>query len=166
MPLNTCGVGVLVHNFRSILIVSAFVLGGCSTVMEANRPSAVNLKKVYIGERRIEVIGYLGPALASEKDDDKICDVYRLYTSGTSKAGKGAIIIGAAAADVFTLGLFEVLATPTEAVTKSKLHTVMFCYSSENKLISVSDAGQRVSKVGDGGAIQTPIGGKGALPNS
>ena len=60
-----------------------------------------------------------------------------LVTGGATGVGKGAIVAGEAVADVFTLGLAEVVLTPTEAATKSGLHTVLICYDKDQKLVQV-----------------------------
>jgi hypothetical protein len=112
--------------------------------MEANRPDPVNLSKFAPGMRRVDVVAKLGPATSTVQDGPKSCDVYRLYTRGVGRVGKAGIIVGEAAADVFTLGLAEVVTTSGEAATKNKLHTVMMCYSAENVLVSVSDDGAPV----------------------
>jgi hypothetical protein len=125
-------------------VAVALMLGGCSTVMEANRPDPVNLTKFAPGMRRVDVVAQLGPAASTVQDGPKSCDVYRLYTRGVGRVGKAGIILGEAAADVFTLGLAEVVTTSGEAATKNKLHTVMMCYSAENVLVSVSDDGAPV----------------------
>lgn len=120
-------------------------LAGCSTVMEANRPDPVRLSQFHAGDRRFDVLGKIGaPMVAAQKDDEKSCDVYRIYTHGASGLRKGAVAAGEAVADVATLGLFEVIATPTEAATKNKLHTVAFCYSKEERLVSLSDSGKEL----------------------
>ncbi len=139
---------------RIVAVAMLVSMGGCSTVMEANRPSAVNLKRFSPGQKHLDVISVLGAPQMSEKDSDKNCDVYRLYTKGTSKTGKGAIIVGEAAADVFTLGLFEVVATPGEALTKSNAHVVLFCYSEDNLLVSVTDSGRKIGSAGVGASAQ------------
>ena len=41
-------------------------------------------------------------------------------------------------ADIFTLGLTEVVFTPVEAATRDKKHVVAFCYSQEQTLMSVN----------------------------
>lgn len=128
----------------AVLVASTFALCACSTVMEANRPPPTNLAKFAVGDKRIDVISRIGSPTSTEKDGEKSCDVYSLYTRGLGKAGKGAIIVGEAAADIFTAGLFEAVATPAEAVTKNKKHTVLFCYSPEGTLASVSDEGKQV----------------------
>lgn len=117
------------------------LLGGCSTVMEAERPSAVNLDRFAPGQKRVDVVAQIGTPQGQVKDGELGCDVYKLYTKGTSKAAKGGIIVTEAAADVFTLGLAEAVLTPAQGLTKSHLHTVMFCYNGEERLASIRDQG-------------------------
>jgi hypothetical protein len=126
-------------------VVLVFALAGCSTVMEANRPPAVNINQYKVGDRRIDVISRLGAPLNTVKDNANSCDVYKLYTKGTSKAGKVGIIFTEAAADVFTLGLAEAVATPTEAATKSNTHTVLICYDANEALVSIRDEGKALA---------------------
>ena len=129
------------HRYTTVL--SLLLLGGCSTVMEADRPSAVNLANYHAGLRRIEVVEKLGAPISVVTDNGNSCDIYKLYTHGTSTAAKVGIITGEAAADVFTLGLFEVVATPAQAASKAHIHTVLFCYSSDEHLVSVIDQGHK-----------------------
>ena len=136
--------GAQMRKSISIAIASVLVLGGCSTVMEANRPAPVNLSKYSLGEKRMDVISTLGAPKNSVKDGDNSCDVYELYTTGNNKGQKAAVILGEAGADLFTAGLFELVATPAEAVTKSKQHTVLLCYASDSSLISVKDEGKTI----------------------
>ncbi len=126
----------------SMLSLSTLAFSGCSTVMEAKRPQAVNLRKFVVGERRFDVVAELGEPTGSERDGGNSCDVYKLYTHGVGKAGKAAIIVGEGAADVFTIGLFEIVATPAEAVTRNNIHTVMFCYSADKSLVLVRESGR------------------------
>jgi hypothetical protein len=141
------------------LVLGSTSLGACSTVMEANRPSAVNISKYSLGEKRLDVLSSPGAPASSVKDGANSCDVYKLYTKGTSKAGKAGIIFTEAAADFFTLGLAEAVATPAEAATKSNLHTVLICYGQDEKLVSLRDEGRTVqeshSASGPAGAVQS-----------
>ncbi len=113
--------------------------------MEANRPDPVDLKEFGIGEKRIDVLAKLGSPASSVPDSSNSCDIYKLYTHGPGRGGKTAIAVGEAAADVFTLGLAEVVFTPVEAGTKSGKHTVLFCYDNGDKLVSVRESEMRVS---------------------
>ena len=119
-------------------------LAGCSTVMEANRPDPVRMSEFHAGDRRFDILGKIGAPVTAAQDKENSCDIYRLYTHGASGARKGAVVAGEAVADVATLGLFEVIATPAEAATKYKLHTVAFCYSKDERLVSVSEAGKEL----------------------
>jgi hypothetical protein len=116
-------------------------LGGCSTVMEANRPVPVSLNQYRVGEPRMDVISTLGAPEGTVQDGGNSCDVYKLYTKGDNSGQKAAVILGEAGADLLTLGLFEVVATPVQGATKSHLHTVLVCYSPQGTLISMRDEG-------------------------
>src|SRR5262249_7337074 len=113
----------------------------CSPVMEATRPTPVDISQFVVGESRVQVIGVVGSPTAQVKDGDHSCDVYNLYTHGPGGVEKGAIAAGEAVADVFTLGLTEVIFTPVEAGTRNSKHTVTFCYDESGKLLSLNDGG-------------------------
>ena len=69
--------------------------------------------------------------------DGATCDYYKLYTRGYGAGGKIPIAVGEAAADVFTIGLAEIVLTPTEGVTRNEKHPVAFCYVNQ-KLVRVT----------------------------
>ena len=140
-----------------VCCISSVALCGCSTVMEANRPQAVSIKSYKANDRRFDIISKLGAPLASTKDGDLSCDLYKLNTHGHTGAAKGAIVAGSAIADVFTLGLFEVVGTSAQAASKTKLHNVMFCYAPDERLSQIKDDGTTVDISGTGTeAIASP----------
>jgi hypothetical protein len=108
--------------------------------MEATRPDPVDISQVTAGETRTHVYSALGPPTATVKQGAGSCDIYQLYTRGPDGAGKGAIAAGEVVADVFTLGLTEVIFTPLEAGTRNRKHTVTDCYSSDDTLISQTES--------------------------
>ncbi len=113
-------------------------LAGCGPVLEATRDTPVNLDKGGVGESRVNVMADLGAPVPTVKNGQNDCDVYKLCTEGPGAAGKGAIAAGEVVADVFTLGLTELIFTPVEAATRGCLHTVMACYGPDNKLANIS----------------------------
>ena len=127
----------------TLLIATA--LSACSTVMEANRPKPTDLNRFVVGEDRVNVISELGAPTATVPNGTSSCDIYKLVTHGPGGVGKGAIVAGEAVADVFTLGLAEVVLTPTEAASKSGLHTVLFCYGSDQKVLSIKESDNSTS---------------------
>ena len=108
--------------------------------MEATRPDPVDLSKFVPGEKRTNVLAEVGPPIASENEGGNSCDIYKLYTRGPGSVGKGAIAAGEAIADVLTLGLSEIVLTPTEAATRNSKHTVVFCYTPDEALLSVKES--------------------------
>ena len=66
--------------------------------------------------------------------------MYQLYTHGPSGVGKGAIAAGEAIADVFTLGLAEIVTSPVEGATRNEKHTVTMCYDKDEKLASLNES--------------------------
>lgn len=123
--------------------VCLLLLTGCSAYLEATRPDPVNLQNFYVGMTRIDVLAKLGAPTGAVTDENQKCDIYRLYTTGPDAVSRGAIAAGEVAADVFTLGLAEVATTPTEAATRNAQHTVLFCYTPDNKLGWVRDTSSR-----------------------
>lgn len=125
--------------------VCLLLLTGCSAYLEATRPDPVNLQNFYVGMSRIDVVAKLGTPAGSVADANQNCDVYRLYTTGPAGVGKGAIAAGEVAADIYTLGLAEIVTTPTEAATRNAQHTVLFCYARDNTLGEIRDTSSRDS---------------------
>jgi hypothetical protein len=125
-------------------LASTLGLTACSTVMEANRPNGVKLSTYHLAEQRVDVVSTMGAPQSSVKDGDRSCDVYSVYTSRTNGAQKAAVILGEGAADLFTAGLFEIVATPAQAASKPGRHTVLMCYGEDNGLVGVKDNGETV----------------------
>jgi len=115
---------------------------GCSVYMEATRPTPVELDEYQIGQSRDSVLERLGaPESMAKESDGASCDFYRLYTKGYGAGGKIPIAIVEGAADVFTLGLAEVVLTPAEGVTKNDKHPVAICYK-DDRIVRINTDGQ------------------------
>ncbi len=114
------------------------VVSGCSIYMESTRPTPTDLEKFPPGASRTSVMEELGsPVTTSKGVDGNSCDLYLLYVTGYGIAGKAPIVVGEAAADFFTLGLAEIVLSPTEAVTRNEKRPVWFCYQND-ALLSVT----------------------------
>jgi len=132
---------------KSILSVcAAFLLASyafaCSVYMEATRPTPVDLNEYQEGMTRDAVLEKLGaPDTTAAESDGTSCDFYKLYTRGYGAGGKIPIAIAEGAADVFTIGLAEIVLTPTEGVTKNEKHPVTICYK-DQKLARITGEGK------------------------
>jgi len=106
--------------------------------MEATRPTPIDLEKFHPGDSRTSVMEQLGsPVDTSKGSGGDSCDLYLLYLRGYGTAGKVPIAIVESAADFFTIGLAEIVLSPTEAVTRNEKRPVWFCYQND-ALLSVT----------------------------
>jgi hypothetical protein len=111
------------------LITIAGFIAGCSVVMEATRPAPVRLAEFDPGESRDDVVAKLGEPISTTTDaDGASCDLYSLPLAGYGNWAKAGIAFGEFLADVGTIGIAEVVSTPTEAATRNKMTPVWFCY--------------------------------------
>ena len=116
----------------------AVLVSSCSVYMEATRPDPTDLSQFDRGQSRDSVIDKLGAPVSTIAESNGVsCDMYQLYTSGYGAGGKIPIAVAEGAADVFTLGLAEVILTPAEGVTKNQKHPIGFCYR-DQKLVRLS----------------------------
>jgi hypothetical protein len=129
--------------YRMVLLVPLLVLAllpACSVVLEATQPDPVDMSQFSVGEDHTRIAAKLGAPAATMRQGQDSCDVYKLYTRGPGAAGKATIAASEAVADVFTLGLAEVVTTPAEAATRNSLHTVTMCYGEDGKLALQSES--------------------------
>ena len=97
--------------------------------MEATRPAPVRLAQFDPGESRDDVVAKLGEPVSTTTDaDGASCDLYSLPLAGYGNWAKAGIAFGEFVADVGTIGIAEVVSTPTEAATRNKMTPVWFCY--------------------------------------
>jgi hypothetical protein len=96
------------------LVCGNLAAAGCSVVMAAHQPSRKDVALFSEGIPRNLVLAEVGPPVTSEMKDGKRVEVFA-FTQGYSKAARVSRTIGHGAADVFTLGLWEAVGTPTEA---------------------------------------------------
>ena len=109
---------------------------GCSVVMAAKQPSRKDVKVFSQGMPRSLVLAEVGAPVTTETQAGKRVEVYA-FTQGYSKAARVSRSIGHGAADVFTLGLWEAVGTPTEAAFNGKRVAYEVTY----------DAADRIEKV-------------------
>jgi hypothetical protein len=125
---------------RTIVLLFLLLVTACSPIMEFNRPTPVDMDEFVIGEPRATVVESLGAPVATVPEGDKSCDVYKLYTKGVGSTSRALIGTGELIADIFTLGLAELIFTPTEIGTKNRLHSVTFCYGKDGKLATLKSS--------------------------
>lgn len=106
----------------TLVIVTGCLLlptSACSVYMAASQPDKKNLSALEsTGMHRDTVVAQLGaPTSSTEHPDGTRTDVYEFY-EGSATGWKVGRATFHAVADVFTLGLWEIIGTPTEMVIK------------------------------------------------
>jgi len=118
----------------SILITMVF-LQGCSVYMAFTQPPKVELSKFdHEGVHRDLVIGELGPPTHSITNQDGTkTDTYEFYEGSDTgwKIGRGLFHLGA---DIVSLALWEIVATPTEYALKGDKLTALATFDQQDRL--------------------------------
>jgi hypothetical protein len=143
--------------------IMLFMLGtGCSVYMAAKQPDKKDVSVFNTGTPRPYVIAECGqPEYTTQNEDGSKTDIF-VFVQGYSSGAKAGRAFVHGAADFFTLGLWEVIGTPIEAVADGTEVKVQVDYDvndrvkhiqaleGEEQLASVdSNKGQIVSQSSD-----------------
>lgn len=119
------------------LIISVLTQQGCAVFMAATQPDYKNTNVLEKGTSRANVIAELGqPVLTGEKDGKKT-DIFS-FIQGYGKGNKAFRALFHGVADVFSLGLWEVIGTPAESVAKGRKIKIEVIYDSEDRVEQVN----------------------------
>ena len=97
------------------VVVGLLSQTGCAVFMAAKQPPKKDLSVLSLGTPRSLLLAELGQPVITDTRDGHNVDVFS-FTQGYSKPAKAARAVFHGAADVMTLGLWEIIGTPTEAV--------------------------------------------------
>ena len=112
-----------------VLILST----GCSVYMAANQPPAKNIDLFKVGTPRSALLAEFGYPTSSEEKNGKKYDIYR-FTQGYSGGAKAGRAVAHGIASVLTLGLWEVIGTPVEAINSGDLTAYEVGYGSDDRV--------------------------------
>lgn len=97
------------------LLLLALPLAGCAAIKATEQPSKKNLSVLSPGSKRTHVIAELGAPTWSDERETGATDVFT-FKQGYAKETKAARALAHGAADVATLGLWEVVGIPFESI--------------------------------------------------
>ncbi len=120
-------------NLRVVLLLLIFCFSnvGCSVFMAAKQETKKDLSVLEVGTDRSYLIGEFGaPEWSGEKDGKKV-DIYK-FVQGYSKGAKVGRAFFHGTADIFSLGLWEVIGTPTEMIADGKELKIEVTYDANN----------------------------------
>ena len=128
----------IAYAFAGLVVgITALSSSGCGVYMAFTQPPPVDTAALEQGGvTRDIVIERLGPPKSSVKNVDGTReDVYEFYKGSETgwKIGRGLFHLGA---DIFTWGLWELVATPTEYLMKGEKITAQANFDATDRLTS------------------------------
>jgi hypothetical protein len=113
-----------------------FALTGCSVFMAAKLPDKKNLEVFTPGVPRQVVLAEMGLPSSYEDRDGVRSEVYK-FKQGYSQQAKISRAVFHGTADLFTWGLWEAVATPTEYYFSGTDTLVLVTYNSNDRVEAV-----------------------------
>ena len=100
----------------ALLLLSVLLIlpiSGCSVFMAAKQPDKKDISLFKEGVPRVLLISEFGPPVLSEFKDGRKYELFK-FVQGYSTGAKVGRALFHGAADVVTIGLWEIVGTPTE----------------------------------------------------
>ena len=119
-----------------IMVATLTMQIGCSVFMAAKQPPKKNLGVLKENSPRSLLIAELGQPITTQTIEGNIVDVFS-FTQGYSKSAKAGRAIFHGVADIFTIGVWEVVGTPAEYVFDGKKLTFEVTYDDNEKVKKV-----------------------------
>ncbi len=99
--------------FRILLALIMITISGCSVFMAAKQPVKKDISLFEVGVPRTMLIAEYGAPILSEYKNEKKIEIFK-FIQGYSTGAKVGRAFFHGAADVVTLGLWELIGIPTE----------------------------------------------------
>lgn len=99
--------------FRILLALIMITISGCSVFMAAKQPVKKDISLLEVGVPRTMLIAEYGAPILSEYKNEKKIEIFK-FIQGYSTGAKVGRAFFHGAADVVTLGLWELIGIPTE----------------------------------------------------
>jgi hypothetical protein len=123
--------------FLALVIVTIVLTQtGCSVFMAARQPKKKDISLFQVGTPRSKLVAEFGAPTISEEKDGKRYEIFKFCQGYPAPAKIGRALFHGAA-DVFSLGLWEIVGTPTEMVFDGKEMAYEVYYDGNNCIESV-----------------------------
>lgn len=120
-----------------MLLVTFSVSNGCSVYKAANQPDKKDVNLLSVGTPRENIIAEFGSPIHSEVQDGKKVEIYK-FIQGYSGGAKGTRAFFHGAADVMTLGLWEIVGTPIEGAYSGDEMAFKVTFDENDNIFEVS----------------------------
>ena len=128
----------------SICLTLMLTSSGCAVFMAAKQPPKRDLAVLSVGSPRNMVLTELGQPVSTDTREGKRVDLFA-FTQGYSKGAKTGRALFHGAADIMTLGLWEVVGTPTEVVFSGKKMSFEVTYDANDRIEHIVDLSRQES---------------------
>jgi hypothetical protein len=119
-----------------VLLAILITASGCSVYMAAKQPNAKKTSLFQPGTPRNLLLGEFGSPIVSEDREGRKIEIFR-FIQGYSTGVKTGRVIFHSVADVFTLGLWEVVGMPTETVFSGSEMAFQVSYDDDDQVDEV-----------------------------
>ena len=119
------------------LCIAMVFLNSCSAFMAAKQPNKKDINLFKVGTPRSLLLAEFGLPISSETRPDGKKYEFFSFTQGYSTGAKAGRAVFHGVADVFTLGLWEVIGTPTEGTFDGTEMACQVRYDSDDKVDEV-----------------------------
>ena len=121
----------------AVVILGAFTIAGCSVGMALSGKREPNLGAFRVGSTRGEVELQLGsPVDTVTRPDGGRTDIYEYQLGNEPSTGRA---VGHAVLDLLTLGVWEIIGTPVEAIGIEKKR-LSIIYDREDRVLAINQA--------------------------
>ncbi len=136
MPKGSGKMKKLILRSMCLILLSSTI--GCSVFMAANQPDAKDVDLFKPGTKRELILAEFGTPMNSETNGNgQLEEIYK-FTQGYSGGAKAGRALFHGVADVFTLGLWEVLGTPIEGGFDGDEMSFRVTYDERKTIVSVT----------------------------
>ena len=119
-----------------MLMYFMLLSSGCAVFMAAKQPDKKNVDLFKIGTHRSMLLAEFGMPTVSEMRDGKKHEIYK-FVQGYSAGAKAGRAVFHGAADVLTLGLWEVIGTPVEGTFSGDEMAYEVSYDNDSRVDEV-----------------------------
>ena len=137
---------------RSMVVLFSLVLAfnsGCAVNKAANAPRQKDMRILKPGTSRDLILAEYGQPTVTQEENGVKYDIFK-FVKGYSGGEKFFHAAGHGVMDVATLGLWEVVGTPTESMAQDNEITIKVIYNSDNtvkEIVPLKDKWQELKKV-------------------
>jgi hypothetical protein len=130
------------HVGTVLIALSLGLSSGCSVYMASHQPDKKDITLFTAGTPRTLLLAEFGQPVASEMREGKRVDVFS-FVQGYSQGAKSGRAFFHGAADVLTLGLWEVVGTPAESAMSGDKLIYEVTYDESDKVEKVAPIGKQ-----------------------